>query len=688
MGSELLLEIGTEEIPARFLPPVLSEMAEGLRKRLGQARIGVGDIVTWGTPRRLALVARDLATGQSEAVQEIIGPPKAVAFDAEGSPTPAARGFAKAQGVAVTDLVEVDTPRGVYLAVSKSAAGRPTAECLKEILPDFIMGLSFPKSMRWGDLHVSFARPIHWVLARFGGQVVDFALADVTSGSLTYGHRFLAPQAITVQDAASYVAALQKAQVIVDPAARRAHLEKELAAAAAGVGGEVVPNPGLLEENTFLVEYPSVVVGSFDEKFLALPDEVLITSMREHQRYFSLRGKDGQLLAHFIAVNNTLTRNPDVVRQGHERVLRARLSDAMYFYQVDSKVPLESRVEALKGVMFHSSLGTSYEKMERFRDLAVAMGQLAPELTDKVYRAATLAKADITTEMVGEFPSLQGVMGEKYSLLTGEDPQVATALFSHYLPRHADDILPGDLVGALVGLADRLDTICGFFGVGLNPTGTADPYGLRRHALAIIRILRAQRLHLDLPQIVWQSLELLKAKISRTPEETALEVLDFLQTRLQHLLLAEGFDQETVAAVLAASGQDVVDAVDKVQALEEIRRSPDFPALAVAFKRVINISRGAEAGEVDELLFEYPEERLLWEASLVMEGEVAAALKNRDYPAACKALARLRGPVDAFFNKVMVMAEDERLRRNRLSLLARISATFLQMADFSRITTQ
>ena len=686
MGSELLLEIGTEEIPARFLPPVLSEMKEGLRKRLEQARLGVGDIVTWGTPRRLALVARDLAAGQAEAVQQIIGPPKAVAFDAAGKPTPAARGFAKAQGVAVTDLVEVDTPRGVYLAVSKSAAGRPALECLQEILPDFIMGLSFPKSMRWGSLHVTFARPVHWVLALFGGQVVPFALADVTSGSLTYGHRFLAPQAVEVRDAASYLAALQK-NVLVDPAARRAHLEKELAAAAAGVGGEVVPNPGLLEENTFLTEYPSVVVGSFDKKFLALPDEVLITSMREHQRYFSLRGKDGKLLAHFIAVNNTLTRSPDVVRQGHERVLRARLSDAMYFYQVDAKVPLENRVEALKGVMFHSSLGTSYEKMERFRDLAVAMCQLAPELTDKVYRAATLAKADITTEMVGEFPSLQGVMGEKYSLLTGEDPQVATALFSHYLPRHADDILPGDLVGALVGLADRLDTICGFFGVGLNPTGTADPYGLRRHALAIIRILRAQRLHLNLPQLVWESLELLKAKISRTPEETALEVLDFLQTRLQHLLLAEGFDQETVAAVLAAGVPDLVDAMDKVKAMEEIRQSPDFPALAVAFKRVINISRGAEAGEVDELLFEYPEERLLWEATTVMEDEVAAALKVRDYLTASKALAQLRGPVDAFFNQVMVMAEDTRLRRNRLSLLARISATFLQMADFSRITT-
>ncbi len=687
MASELLLEIGTEEIPARFLPPVMQEMAESLRKKLDQARIGVGEIVTWATPRRLALVAQEVAAGQSEAVQEIIGPPKAVAFDAAGNPTPAALGFAKNQGVSITDLVEVDTPRGIYLAVSKSAAGRTTAECLPEILPEFIMGLSFPKSMRWGALQESFARPIHWILALLNGQVVNFPLADVASGALTYGHRFLAPQAIEVRDAASYVEALKKAHVLVDPATRRAFLEQELAQAAAGVGGEVVPNPGLLEENTFLVEYPSVVVGSFDKKFLALPDEVLITSMREHQRYFSLRGKDGKLLNHFIAVNNTLTRNPAVVAQGHERVLRARLSDAMYFYEVDRKTPLENRVEALKGVTFHSALGTSYEKMERFRDLAVAMCRVAPNLKDKVYRAATLAKADITTEMVGEFPSLQGVMGEKYSLLSGEGPQVATALFSHYLPRHADDILPGDLIGALVGLGDRLDTVCGFFGVGLNPTGTADPYGLRRHALAIIRILRAQQLHLDLPEIVWKSLELLKAKISRTPEETALEVLDFFQTRLQHLLLAEGFSQETVAAVLAAGWRDLVDAVDKVQALEEIRRSPDFPTLAVAFKRVINISRGAEAGEVDELLFEHPEEKQLWEAAMLMESEVAAALERRDYATVSRSLAELKGPVDAFFDKVLVMAEDERVRKNRLSLLARISASFLQMADFSKITT-
>ena len=457
----------------------------------------------------------------------------------------------------------------------------------------------------------------------------------------------------------------------------------------------MVPNPGLLEENTFLVEFPSVVCGHFDDKFLALPDEVLITSMREHQRYFSLRGKDGKLLPHFLAVNNTLARNPDLVRQGHERVLRARLSDAMYFYQVDRKVPLENRVKDLKGVVFHSLLGTSYDKMERFRKLADYLLQhlaserkgfldVDPEL---VQRAAALCKADIVTEVVGEFPSLQGAMGRQYAKLSGEDPQVAAALFSHYLPRQADDVLPEDAVGTLVGMADRFDTICGIFGVGLIPTGTADPYGLRRHALAVIRILRHHRLHLDLEKAVMESLNLQKTYLTRTPKETAPEVIEFFQTRLQHLLLGEGCGHETVAAVLAASSRDMVEAADKAQALEEIRRSPDFPALAVAFKRIINISRGAEPGKVNELLFEYPEEKVLAEATVLMETEVEVALGCRNYPGACRALADLKGPVDDFFDKVLVMAEDPKVKKNRLSLLARISHTFLKMADFSKIAT-
>ena len=688
MGRELLLEIGTEEIPARFLPPVLEEMAASFRKMLDAERIGVGEILTWGTPRRLTLVARKVADVQAEVTQEIIGPPKAVAVDAAGQPTPAAAGFARAQGVAVSDLIEVDTPRGVYLAVKKSTTGRPTAERLRELLPGFILGLSFPKSMRWGSQTITFARPIHWILARYGGAVAPFEVGDVTSGGLTYGHRFLAPAAVEVADAAAYVASLKAARVIVDPAERRAWLSEELARAAAGVKGEVVPNPGLLEENTFLVEYPSVVVGNFEDKFLALPDEVLITSMREHQRYFSLRGADGRLLPHFMAVNNTLTRDPDVVRQGHERVIRARLADAMFFFQEDSKTPLAKRVEALKGVVFHSLLGTSYEKMERFRELAGSLSrQLAPDLETDVRRAATLCKADIVTGMVGEFPSLQGAMGRQYARLSGEPPEVAEALFTHYLPRHADDELPPDKVGALVGMADRLDTICGCFGVGLSPTGAADPYGLRRHALAVIRILRSLKLHLDLVSAVAVALELLKDKISRTMEETALEVLDFFQTRLQHLLLVEGFDHETITAVLAAGCRDVVDAADKVRALAAVRQSPEFPALATAFKRVINIAQGAEPGEVDPLLFEHPEENILYESAELMELEVTRALANRDYPGVCRTLASLRGPVDAFFDKVMVMAEDANLRRNRLALLLRISQTFLLMADFSKITT-
>lgn len=688
MAQELLLEIGTEEIPARFIPPALEEMAASFRKLLDAERIGVGDILTYGTPRRLALVAREVAEGQAEFETEEIGPPKAVAFDAAGKPTPAAQGFAKKQGVAVSDLIEVDTPRGVYLAIKKSTTGRPTAELLPELLPGFILGLSFPKSMHWGTETITFARPIHWILARHGGAVVTFTLGDVTSGGATRGHRFLAPQAVEVTDGQAYVAALKAASVMVDPAARRALLEQELTQAAAGVQGEVVPNPGLLEENTFLVEYPSVVVGTFEEKFLALPDEVLITSMREHQRYFSLRGPDGRLLPHFIAVNNTLTRDPNVVRQGHERVIRARLSDAMFFYQDDAKVPLASRVDALKGVMFHSLLGTSYEKMERFRELAAALAaQLAPELTDQVKRAATLCKADITTEMVGEFPSLQGVMGRQYAKLSGEPPEVAEALFTHYLPRHADDDLPPDKVGALVSLADRLDTICGCFGVGLSPTGTADPYGLRRHALAVIRIVRSQELHLDLAATVAAALELLKGKISRGIAETAQEVLDFFQTRLQHLLLTEGFEHETIAAVLAAGWRDVVDAADKVRALHEVRQSPEFPSLALAFKRVINIAQGAEAGEVNPALFEHGEENILYQSAKLMEEQVAQALEQRYYPGVCCALAGLKVPVDGFFDKVLVMAEDPNLRRNRLALLVRISQTFLKMADFSKITT-
>lgn len=689
MATELLVEIGTEEIPAGFIPPVLDEMKSSFQKRLEQERIGVGEINTMGTPRRLTLVAQAVAEQQEEISAEIIGPPQAVAFDAEGRPTRAAQGFARGQGVTVEDLVTVETERGAYLAVKKRTPGQLTRIRLQEILPEWILSLSFPKSMRWGSLSITFARPIHWIVALLGDEVIPFTVGEIRSGAITYGHRFVAPHKIILPaaDLETYINALSHAYVLVDPAVRQAKLVEELERAAAQVNGQVIPDPDLVQENTFLVEYPTATVGNFENEFLVLPDEVLITAMREHQRYFSLRDAAGKLLPHFIAINNTPVREPVVVQQGHERVLRARLSDAMFFFAEDRKVPLDDWVAELKGVVFHSRLGTSYEKMVRFRALARYLAEhLLPDKEELVSRAATLCKADLVSDMVGEFPSLQGIMGREYARLAGEAPEVADAIFTHYLPRHAGDRLPDDLVGAIVGMGDRLDTICGCFGVGLIPTGTADPYGLRRQALAIIHILLANQLYLDLPGAIGFSLALLKDKLTEPADKTLEEVLEFFRTRLHHLLIGEGYSFEVVEAVLSTAFTDLVEAIEKVRALEEVRRSPDFPALAVAFKRVINISRGTPAGSVDPHLFEYPAEHALLTATEQMEAIVNQALPARNYPEVCRALAALKTPVDRFFDDVLVMTEDLPRQQNRLALLVRISQTFLKMADFSRIT--
>jgi glycyl-tRNA synthetase beta chain len=689
MAADLLIEIGTEEIPARFIPPVLEEMKASMQKRLEQERIDVGAIRTMGTPRRLALIATSVAERQTESTAEIVGPPKAVAFDTEGNPTKAAAGFARSQGVEVTDLIVVETDKGPYLAVKKHAASLPSKDRLQEILPEWILSLSFPKSMRWGSLSITFARPIHWIVAFFGQEIIPFTVGDITSGPVTYGHRFQSPQAVTLGSASlpAYLEALRQSSVVVDPEERRARLDGQLEQSAQSVQGRLVPNPELVQENTFLVEQTNVTLGNFEERFLQLPDEVLITSMREHQRYFSLRDADGKLLPHFIAVNNTLARDPVVVQQGHERVLRARLSDAMFFFQEDRKVKLDTWVEELKGVVYHSLLGTSYDKMTRFRSLGTYLAeQLLPDKVVKVHRAATVCKADLVSGLVGEFPSLQGIMGTEYARLAGEDPEVAEAILAHYLPRHAGDQIPDNLVGAMVGMADRLDSICGCFGVGLIPSGAADPYGLRRQALAIINILWDKKFYLDLSRAINQSLTLLEDKLTEPADKTHDEVLEFFRTRVHHLLTGENLSSEVVEAVLTTTFTDVVEAMAKAHALEEVRRGLDFPSLAVAFKRVINISRDTQAAAVQKELFEHQSEYDLLDATKAMEETVAAALPSRNYPEAFKALALLKSPVDRFFDEVLVMTDDPKVRANRLALLVRISRTFLGLADFSRIS--
>jgi glycyl-tRNA synthetase beta chain len=687
MAPELFLEIGTEEIPAAFLPRAMADMDSLIRKELQTARISHGEIRTFATPRRLALHVNDVAGRQPDADVTAMGPAKKVAFDADGKPTRAAEGFAKGQGVEVQDLTVIETEKGEYVAVTKRLIGRPTAEILTEILPRLVGAIPFRKSMRWGDLDVRFARPIHWIVALFDGVVVPFTFGSVNSGSMSRGHRFMANAAFPVRDFNHYLDECERHFVIPDPDKRMEIIRREVEQAARATGGRVLPDEDLLEQVTFLVEYPSVVCGSFPTDFLQVPREVLITSMREHQRYFSVVDKEGKLLPHFITVNNTLAEDPAVVVKGNERVLRARLADARFFFDEDRKTSLEDRVEDLKGVVYQARLGTSYEKMERFRELAGRLAdQLCPGLKDKVLRAAYLCKADLVTGMVGEFPELQGVMGREYALYAHEDPDVATAIHQHYLPNQAGGELPTSSVGALVSIADKLDTICGCFGVGLIPTGTADPYALRRSALGIIAIVMDREYGVSLSGLIDSSLELLRDKLSREPAEVRSDVLEFFRGRYVNLM-AGRYPADVVDSAVAVAFDDLNDAAARIGALAEFKGRDDFEPLAVAFKRVCNMVKDGLDLPVEEALFQEDAERELFIAFNGVAAVARGMIGTNDYLGALVEIAGLRGPVDAFFDRVMVMADDERVRDNRFALLTGISRLFGSIADFSRLST-
>ena len=493
MGQDLLLEIGTEEIPARFVLGALDSLRRLAEERLQQARLPYREIKTVGTPRRLALLAFGLEPVQTDQEEIIIGPPRSVAFGEDGQPTKVALGFARAKGVSVDDLNLLETPKGVYLGLKKKITGRSASDVLPELLPQLILDLTFPKNMRWGTSSLRFARPIHWIVALYGAEVIPFSLEGISSGRQTHGHRFMAPGPLSLTQAGEYAERLLSVNVVVDPQERRSILTRELEFQARKAGGQVRIDPQLLEEVTNLVEWPVPVTGQFDPDFLKLPAEVLVTSMKEHQRYFPLVDEGDTLINRFIAVNNTQVTDEQRVIRGHEKVLRARLSDARFFFQEDTKEPLERKVDRLRGVVFHSQLGTSYEKVERVTELASYLALLlVPEKEALVKRCARLAKADLTSHMVGEFPSLQGVMGREYARLSGEAPEVAQGIFEHYLPLSAQDLPPGSDTGALVGLADRLDTLAGFFSLNQIPTGSADPYALRRQAQGVILITWAR----------------------------------------------------------------------------------------------------------------------------------------------------------------------------------------------------
>jgi glycyl-tRNA synthetase beta chain len=691
--ADLLFEIGAEEIPAGFVPPAVKQLEEDLARLLAEARLTHGEVKAMGTPRRLVVWARDLAARQADATSQALGPTVSSAFDAEGKPTPAALGFARSQGVEVEALERIETPKGLRLGVTRVEKGKLAGPVLPALLSRLLSGLRFKKAMRsrWDD--VTFARPVRWIAALHGGKLVKVRHGEVRSGTVTHGHRFLAPRAVALKGTPEdYLQKMARGHVIVDPVARQAAIEKALATAARRGGGVVRPDPALVEQVTYLVEHPSAVLGHFEKSNLALPPEVVVTEMRNHQRYFAVLDGAGRLTNQFVAISGTPVKDPRVSRNGYQRVLRARLADARFFFEEDRKRTLESRVADLGRRTYQARLGTELQRVERIGLVAAALARaLGKEarLAD-LAQAARLCKADLGTGMVGEFPELQGIMGGHYARLEGLAPDVADAIEDHYRPVGASPEMPRGDLGALVGISDRLHQLVGIIGVGEKATGGADPFGLRRAAIGILRLLLDRGYHLSLRAAVEATLDgLAGVRLAGEPKQVTGQVLEFLRGRLK-ALWSEEFDVDLVEAVLAAGHDDVVDARQRLQALAVVRQREDFVPLAVAFKRVANIQEKAPAGgaDVDATLLAEPAERALQVELERVEREAAALRTRRDYPAILRAVATLKPAIDAFFDGVMVMAEDPPVRANRLALMRRVAALFADVADFRKIQAE
>jgi glycyl-tRNA synthetase beta chain len=689
MGKELLLEIGTEEIPAGFISNALEEMALSIGRELHASRIAHGEVRTLGTPRRLVLLVKDVAEKQEDVKTEKVGPPLHLAFDDKGRPTKAALGFAKGQGLRVEDLTTVKGEKGEYLGAVKKEKGQPSSALLIEILPRIIGSISFPKSMRWSTGNIRFARPIHWILALFDGKVIPFRFGGIESGNRSYGHRFMGPQSFEVRDFKSYERQINGAFVIVDPQERKKMIDEGITRAAEEVSGKVLGNQDLLEEVTYLVEYPTAIVGAFEREFLHLPREVVINAMEEHQRYFPIVDERGDLMPYFVCVCNTRAPDMETVKRGNERVLKARLSDAKFFFEEDTKEPLDRKVEALKGVIFQAQLGTSYEKVLRFKELALFLaGKFRPDLKGKVERAAMLCKADLVTGMVGEFPTLQGVVGREYALISGEDEEVTTAIFEHYLPAFAGDRLPSGPVGDFISIGDKLDTIVGCFGIGLIPTGAGDPFALRRQALGIIRILLDKEYSLSLGEVIDKNLTLLQEKLTISSEQTKEAVLDFLRSRFQNFLISEDYPFDVVEAVMSAHFDDLVECRSRIEALAHLKTREEFLALATSFKRVTHITKGFQGGEINASLLQDPSEKALFERYLQVKKEVEKNIEEKAYERALMEMMKLKGPIDDLFDSVLIMDGVKEKRENRLALLGNIGALFFRIGDFSTLVTE
>ena len=678
MKRDLLFEIGTEEIPAHVMPHLLEDLAQLAETMLKEHRLSYEKVRTLGTPRRAALIVTGLAERQEDVNTETRGPSVAIAFDADGNPTKAGAGFARGQGVDPSALIQRDG----YVYASVHESGAATAELLTSLLPDLVRAIPLPNSMRWGDLDFRFIRPIRWFVALYGTEIVPFTLAGVTSGNHSRGHRTLAPADFVITSAADYEAACEKAYIIVDPERRRAMICEQITETAKACGGTAEITPDLLEEVLYLVEYPTALSGSFEEKYLALPAEAVITPMRDHQRYFPVKAADGSLLPAFITVRNGGKAHLDVVAHGNERVLRARLADAQFFFDEDRKKSLAEHREKLKTVVFQRGLGSMYEKTERLMALTTAIvEEMAAGDTDDAAladarRAAELSKADLVTGMVTEFTELQGIMGREYALLDGESPAVARAIDEQYMPRFAGDELPQTPLGVALSAADKIDNIVGTFSQGRIPTGSQDPFGLRRQALGLVLMLIEQESTMLLSDLVDEACDLYDLEEFR--DKMQVYVADFIRLRLKNVLSERGVRYDVQEAVLGDVDL-VADVPVRAAYVERLLASEGGEALVQSFVRVGNIARSVTGGTVDPALFKAEEEGALLSA---YQAAAAARAEGEDTLPTEQALGRA---IDTFFDAVMVMDKDARVKENRLSLLKMIDDDLLETADYSKI---
>jgi len=693
--ENVILEIGTEEIPAQYMENALKDLNQLSKKYLEEARINYKEIKVYGTPRRLILFVFHVKEKQEGVFQKIKGPAYSIAYNKDSQPQKPALKFAQSQKVNIEDLIVEDTEKGKYIFASKSIIGQPTIDILSQIFPKIIKGMQFPKSMRWGERSLRFIRPIRWILALYGKEVIRFNLNGLDSENITYGHRLLAPQKIKISSTQEYFKKLEKSYVIIDPQIRENIVKTDIKQIIKEINGKKIINEKQLKEIVYLVEYPNAILGKYDKKYLELPKDVLTVVMEKHQKYFPIFKNKDELLPLFIVIINNSKRYASKIREGNENVLRARLEDAKFFYQEDQKIPLEKSVDKLKNVIFQENLGSLFDKTERLEllcDYIADSLQVEQNVKKDLLRSAYLCKADLVTEIVKEFPELQGIMGKEYAILSGERKEVAEAIFEHYLPRFSGDRLPLTKSGMILGIADKVDSIIGCFVMGLTPTGSQDPYGLRRQSRGKIAIILKNNLQISLKDIIRKSLSLYKESISVElkidENEIVSQILNFLKQRVKNLFLEEGIRYDVIDAVLAVdSDGDVVDIKNRIKAIEELYNQPIFGKMLNSSSRVSNLSKNSEENEIVRSLLKEKAELSLYHNYESIYPRTKEFIYNKEYKKVFKLLGDLCEPVDEFFDQVLVMDQDNNIRKNRIALIKKIGILFNQVADLSKIVS-